>query len=205
MKEKSKPNAGVENQLRQAGFTRIAGVDEAGLGALAGPVVAAAVVFNHYHEIPSLTDSKQLSAKKREELYSVIQQRADSIGVGIIPVSQINKLNVYWAGRLAMKTAVQELSPDPDYVIIDGNKLLDITIPQQAIIKGDSKCISIAAASVIAKVTRDCIMAELSETYPQYQWYQNKGYGTKAHKDLIEKYGPCSAHRVDFKGVKEYL
>jgi ribonuclease HII len=204
-KEKPKPNAGVENQLRCAGFYRIAGLDEVGLGALAGPVVAAAVVFDDYEEIPDLNDSKQLSEKKREELFPIIHQKAEAIGVGIVPVSKVNELNVYWAGRLAMKLAINDIIPPPDYLILDGNKLLDVDIPQQAIIKGDLKCMSIAAASIIAKVTRDRMMIKFAKTYPNYDWPSNKGYRSPKHLAALLEYGITPMHRPGFKDVQKAM
>ena len=152
---KIEPTMKLEKELLRQGKERVAGIDEAGMGSLAGPLIAAAVVFSKDPEINGINDSKKLSPKKREKLYDIIQERADYIGIGVVSVSIIDELNVYWADRKAMIQAVKEILPPPDYLLIDGNKPLNINIEQQSIVKGDGKCVSIAAASIIAKVTRD--------------------------------------------------
>ncbi len=176
----------------------IAGVDEAGRGPLAGPVVAAAVIFDKKTSIKEIKDSKLLTAKKREELFIRIQEKALSIGVGIIEHTEIDKINILQATLKAMKLAVKNLSIKPNLILIDGNKSFDSKIPTRTIVKGDRKSFSIAAASIIAKVTRDRIMIELSKKHPNYLWERNKGYGTKAHIQAIRKYGYTDLHRKTF-------
>jgi len=187
------------------GYVNTAGVDEAGRGPLAGPVVAAAVIFPAKINIVGLDDSKKLSPKKREELYPQIQAEAIAYGVAIVSREVIDEINIMQASRLAMKKAVELLQPVPDLLLIDGNQKIDSTLDQWAIVKGDSKSLSIAAASVLAKVTRDRIMEDYHKLYPQYEFHRHKGYGTKLHRALIEKHGPCPIHRSTFKGVSEFI
>ena len=187
------------------GYVNTAGVDEAGRGPLAGPVVAAAVIFPAKINIVGLDDSKKLSPKKREELYPQIQAEAIAYGVAIVSREVIDEINIMQASRLAMKKAVELLQPVPDLLLIDGNQKIDSTLDQWAIVKGDSKSLSIAAASVLAKVTRDRIMEDYHKLYPQYEFYRHKGYGTKLHRALIEEHGPCPIHRNTFKGVSEFI
>jgi ribonuclease HII len=195
-----------EKELRRRGYTLVAGVDEAGLGPLAGPCTAAAVIFDESVTfIKGLTDSKLLSPGQREDLYPIIIEKAVSYGISVVPVEAINALNIYWAGRKAMLDAVAQLNPQPDYILIDGNKPLKTFIPQESIVKGDQKSLSIAAASILAKVTRDKLMDQLAELYPDYGWQQNKGYPTKFHKEMIEKHGVTPLHRTGFRGVKEWI
>ena len=194
-----------ETKAANQGFRNISGVDEAGRGPLAGPVVAAAVIFSPNIDIVDLDDSKKLSPKKREELFPEIQERATAYGVAVIGHKIIDEINILQATRLAMKQAVDQLNPIPDLLLIDGNQKIESSIDQWAIVKGDSKSLSIAAASVLAKVTRDRIMDDYHKLYPQYAFNRHKGYGTKLHRTLIQEYGPCPIHRSKFKGVSEYI
>jgi ribonuclease HII len=194
-----------ETKAVDEGYGNIAGVDEAGRGPLAGPVVAAAVIFPANIDIEDLDDSKKLSPKKREELFPIIQGSAIAYGVAVVDREVIDKINILQASRLAMKQAVEQLQPVPDLLLIDGNQKIDSTLDQWAIVKGDSKSVSIAAASVLAKVTRDRIMEDYHKLYPQYEFHRHKGYGTKLHRTLIEEHGPCPIHRNTFKGVSEFI
>ena len=194
-----------EAKAARQGFRNISGVDEAGRGPLAGPVVAAAVIFSSNIDIVDLDDSKKLSPKKREELFLEIKERATTFGVAVIGHRIIDEINILQAARLAMKQAVDQLNPIPDLLLIDGNQKIESTLDQWTIVKGDSKSLSIAAASVLAKVTRDRIMDDYHKLYPQYEFNRHKGYGTKLHRTLIQEYGPCPIHRSKFKGVSEYI
>ena len=194
-----------EAKAARQGFRNISGVDEAGRGPLAGPVVAAAVIFSPNINIVDLDDSKKLSPKKREELFLEIKERATTYGVAVIGHRIIDEINILQAARLAMKQAVDQLNPIPDLLLIDGNQKIESTLDQWAIVKGDSKSLSIAAASVLAKVTRDRIMDDYHKLYPQYEFNRHNGYGTKLHRTLIQEYGPCPIHRSKFKGVSEYI
>ena len=190
-----------EHKTKSFGYQYIAGIDEAGRGPLAGPVVSAAVILPDCFNCPGVTDSKKLSEKKREALFPEINAQALAVGIGMASHQEIDQINILQASLLSMKRAVQNLALDPDYLFIDGKFTIDMELPQQAIVKGDSKSISIAAASIIAKVTRDRLMATLHKTYPQYNFIQHKGYPTKAHKQAIIEYGPCPVHRKTFNGV----
>lgn len=194
-----------EKNLHQKGYQFIAGIDEVGRGPLAGPVVASAVILPADCQLIELNDSKQLSKAKRESLFDQINEQAISVGVGIVDEKQIDVLNIYQATKLAMKQAVEQLSPAPDYLLLDAMVLESIKLPQEKLIKGDSKSISIAAASIIAKVTRDRLMVDYDVKYPGYGFAQNAGYGTKAHLDGLKKQGPCEIHRKTFAPVKEYF
>jgi ribonuclease HII len=194
-----------ETKANHQGFKNIAGIDEAGRGPLAGPVVAAAVIFPPQVNIPGLNDSKKLSTKKREELFPKIQEISVSYGVAIVNEKVIDKINILQAARLAMKQALETLKITPGLLLIDGNQKIDSTLNQWAIVKGDSRSLSIAAASVLAKVTRDRIMDDYHKLYPQYEFNRHKGYGTKLHRNLIQEHGPCPIHRNTFKGVSEYI
>jgi len=194
-----------ETKASHQGFKNIAGIDEAGRGPLAGPVVAAAVIFPSQVNIPGLNDSKKLSTKKREELFPKIQEISVSYGMAVVGQKVIDKINILQAARLAMKQAVEKLKITPGLLLIDGNQKIDSTLNQWAIVKGDSRSLSIAAASVLAKVTRDRIMDDYHKLYPQYEFNRHKGYGTKLHKHLIQEHGPCPIHRNTFKGVSEYI
>ena len=194
-----------ETKAVAEGYKNIAGIDEAGRGPLAGPVVAAAVIFSANIDIEDLDDSKKISPQKREELFPKIQAEAVAYGVAIVSREVIDEINILQASRLAMKQAVEQLQPVPDLLLIDGNQKIDSTLDQWAIVKGDSKSLSIAAASVLAKVTRDRIMEDYHKLYPQYEFHRHKGYGTKLHRALIEEHGPCPIHRSTFKGVSEFI
>ena len=178
---------------------RICGVDEVGRGTLAGPVVASAVILQKNHKIEGLNDSKKLSVKNRERLFTMIIERSISVGIGIIDSQIIDKLNIRKATLLAMKNAVLDLKIKPDVVLIDGLDKIDINIPNENIIKGDSKIDCIMAASIIAKVKRDDLMKEYSYKYPEFGFEKNKGYGTKFHIDMITKYGRTQYHRKSFQ------
>ena len=194
-----------EIKAGKKGYRLIAGVDEAGRGPLAGPVVAAAVVLPADAILQGLDDSKKLSPTRREEPFPKIQTRAVVYGVAVVNPEVIDKINILQAALLAMQQAVEQLQPVPDLLLIDGNQKTASSIEQWAIVKGDSKSLSIAAASVLAKVTRDHIMQDYHQLYPQYEFARHKGYGTKLHRDLIAEHGPCPIHRSTFKGVTEYL
>jgi len=176
----------------------IAGVDEAGRGPLAGPVVAAAVIFNKRTNIKGVNDSKQLSEKQREVLYSKIISSALAYSVSTVEHEVIDEINILNASMLAMKQAVQGLNIKPDLVLVDGNRTFESEIPAIPIIKGDAKSFSIAAASILAKVTRDSLMKNLAMEYPVYLWGQNKGYPTKQHREIIKMVGPSPLHRKSF-------
>ncbi len=193
-----------ETALSQEGYQYIAGCDEAGRGPLAGPVVSAAVILPLEFTCPDINDSKKLSEKKRQALFPLIMEQAMAAEVGICDHEEIDRINILRASLLSMKRAVQALSIQPEYLLIDGKFTLDLgpEIKQEAIVKGDSKSISIAAASIIAKVTRDRIMADLDKAFPQYGFAGHKGYPTKAHKQAILDHGPCPVHRLTFKGVR---
>lgn len=187
------------------GYRRIAGVDEAGRGPLAGPVVAAAVILPEDGIGQKLFDSKQIPSNKREALYEIIQSKALAIGVGVISHEEIDLLNILQASLKAMVQAIENLSLSPDFILIDGHQGLQFPVPQKPIRKGDRICNSIAAASIVAKVTRDRMMLECHQKYPQYNFARHKGYGTKEHRRAIERFGVCELHRKTFRGVKEYL
>ncbi|MBW4054733.1 MAG: ribonuclease HII [Proteobacteria bacterium] len=188
-----------------SGFTCVAGIDEAGRGPLAGPVMAAAVVLPAGLLITGVDDSKKLTPGKREKLFEIIMAHALTVGVGIIGPAEIDRINILQATRRAMLAAVQQLSPQPDYLLIDGISTIDSVIPQKTIKKGDSLSISIAAASIIAKVTRDRFMAKMDVKYPGYGFSGHKGYGSAAHLDAIRILGPSPIHRLTFGGVKEHV
>jgi ribonuclease HII len=197
------PSSRFEKQAERLGARRIAGIDEAGRGPLAGPVVASAVVLHSPDCLPHLNDSKLLPVDARLKLFDEIRENASAIGIGIVPPETIDRINILQATRLAMSRAVLEIIPLPDYLLVDGTISLELSIPQQAIIKGDRLSFSVAAAGIIAKVTRDRIMMELHEQFPEYGFARHKGYGTRAHKEAISRYGPSPVHRMCFRGVKE--
>jgi ribonuclease HII len=190
---------GFENKARGCGYRMIAGIDEAGRGPLAGPVVAAAVILPPGYEHPEITDSKKLSPRQREGLYGVIERDAVSIGIGISEASEIDAVNILQATLLAMKEAVLGLLPSPDYLLIDGLNRIDLDMPQETIIRGDSRSISVASASIVAKVSRDRLMEMYHRQFPQYNFFRNKGYGTREHRDAILKFGRCKIHRRSFR------
>ena len=180
-----------ENMLLQQGYKWIAGIDEAGRGPLAGPVCAAAVILPEGVQIPGLTDSKKLTDKRRRELVPIIKETAIAYGIAFASEKEIDEINILQATFLAMERAVEQLSVKPDYLLIDGNRHKEMGIPVQTVVKGDSLSASIAAASVLAKVTRDDVMLEMAQQYPQYQFDVHKGYGTKAHYQALRDHGPC--------------
>ena len=193
-----------ENNLYNEGVTLIAGVDEVGRGPLIGPVVACACILpvNFYHK--DIKDSKKLSEKKREEMYKIIKENAISIGLGIVSEKVIDEVNINEATKIAMKEAIKNLNITPEHVLIDAMKL-ELNIPSTSIIKGDAKSESIAAASIIAKVTRDHMLDEMDKEYPMYDLKNNKGYGTKKHLEALQTYGPCKYHRVSYSPVRNAL
>ncbi len=193
------PDLSIENEARKKGFKLICGVDEAGRGPLAGPVCAAAVILPENAEIEGLNDSKKLSEKKREALYDVICEKALSYAVCYGTLEEIEQFNILEATFLAMNRAIDNLDTKPDYALIDGNQIpKGIQIPCETVVKGDAKSSSIAAASILAKVTRDRLLLEYDKHYPEYNFKKHKGYGTKEHTDLILKYGPSPIHRMSF-------
>lgn len=187
-----------------SGYARVAGVDEVGRGPLAGPVVACAVVFASSERIPAgLNDSKRLTAARREALAAELRACAEaSIGVGVVEPAEIDRLNILRATHRAMSLAVEELAPAADFLLVDGRPVPGLPVPSRSIIKGDSRSASIAAASIIAKVTRDGIMTRLAEVYPSYGFDSHKGYGTRAHLAALEAAGPCPIHRMSFAPVR---
>ena len=194
-----------EKKAFAKGFTKIAGLDEAGRGPLAGPVVSAAVILPDSFPVSGINDSKKLTPKKRAYLFEEIHKHAVAVGIGIVGPSEIDRRNILEASRFSMSLSVENLSLKPDYLLIDGIFRIASNLPQEPIPKGDTLSISIAAASIIAKVTRDRIMEKYHQEYPQFGFAQNKGYPTKAHKAAIREYGCCPIHRKSFKGVKEHL
>lgn len=194
------PNLEFEKEIWAKGKIP-AGVDEAGRGPLAGPVVAAAVVLPNDCEIPGLDDSKKLSHSKREKLSEEIKSVAISYAIGIVEPDEIDRINILRAALLAMEISVKKLITKPDYLLIDGNQKTSLMLMQETIVKGDSKSCSIAAASILAKVTRDTIMEEYHSIYPEYNFKGHKGYPTKEHYEAIKAHGPCPIHRKTFKGV----
>lgn len=195
----------IEDSLYQKGYKLVCGVDEAGRGPLCGPVVAAAVILNKDDMIEGVNDSKKLSEKKRDALYDVIMEKAVAVGIGMSDVSVIEKVNILNATKLAMKQAIKNLKIKPDFVLIDGNQMIDIDIDGKTVVSGDAKSESIAAASIIAKVTRDRLLINWDKEYPEYGFARHKGYGTKAHIEAIKKYGLTPIHRPSFcsKFLKE--
>lgn len=188
----------IENEIYASGVNILCGVDEAGRGPLAGPVCAAAVILPQNLEIKGLNDSKKLSEKQREELYSIICQEAISYGIAFAEVEEIEKLNILEATFVAMNRAIGNLSVVPELALIDGNRTKGIEVPARAIVRGDSKCADIAAASILAKVTRDRYMLKMAEKYPEYRFEKHKGYGTKLHYEALREYGPSPIHRMSF-------
>lgn len=193
------PDFSFEENAKQNGYKFICGVDEAGRGPLAGPVCAAAVILPENIEIEGLNDSKKLTEKKREVLFDVIIEKAVSYCVAYGSLEEIEEFNILNATFFAMNRAIEGLSVAADYALIDGNRVpTNIKIPCETIVKGDSKSMSIAAASILAKVSRDRLLLEYDKQYPEYQFAKHKGYGTKLHTDLIKQYGPCPIHRLSF-------
>ena len=188
----------IENGVYGEGFEIICGVDEAGRGPLAGPVCAAAVILPKGLEIPGLTDSKKLTDKKRRELFPVIKDQAIAYGIGLASHNEIDEINILHATYLAMERALAQLTVKPDIALIDGNRAKDFGLPVRTVVRGDSLSMNIAAASILAKVTRDDLMLELAEKYPQYGFEVHKGYGTKAHYEALRVHGASEIHRKTF-------
>ena len=192
------PDYSIENELAQKGYTSICGVDEAGRGPLCGPVVAAACILPDGLVIEGLNDSKKLTEKKREALFDVICESAIAYSIAEASVEEIDRMNILEADLLAMRRAIDGLSVKADFAIIDGNIARDFQIPAMAVVKGDARSMNIAAASILAKVTRDRMCIDLDAQYPEYEIAKHKGYGTKAHLDALRKYGPSPSHRKKF-------
>ena len=188
----------IEDEVFARGVTMICGVDEAGRGPLAGPVCAAAVILPPHLELPGLNDSKKLTDKKRRELFPLIQEQAVAYGIGFASEQEIDEINILQATFLAMGRALEQLGVKPDLALIDGNREKDFGIPVKTVVKGDSLSANIAAASILAKVTRDDLMVELAQQYPQYGFEIHKGYGTKAHYEALRQHGPSPVHRMTF-------
>ncbi|HOI84875.1 MAG TPA: ribonuclease HII [Acholeplasmataceae bacterium] len=193
-----------EKELYDQGYTLIAGVDEAGRGPLAGPVVAAAVILKRGETFTYVNDSKQLTEKERDLALLEIKEKSLAIGIGISSVEEIDLINIYRASREAMLSAIKQLKIKPDYILTDAMPM-EIDIPMQAIIKGDAKSVSIAAASIVAKTTRDAYMTEMDKLFPQYGFKKHKGYPTKEHLEALKTYGPTPIHRKTYQPVKELL
>ena len=185
----------IEDSL---GLHVVCGVDEAGRGPLAGPVCAAAVILPEHLQIPGLNDSKKLTDKKRRELFPVIQEQAIAYGIGLASEQEIDEINILQATFLAMRRALEQLTVRPEIALIDGNRETDFGLPVKTVVKGDSLSANIAAASILAKVTRDNLMMELAQQYPEYGFEIHKGYGTKVHYEALRTYGPCPIHRKTF-------
>lgn len=193
-----------EKMARRRGYRAVAGIDEAGRGPLAGPVVAAAVILPEDFELPGLNDSKQLSEKQRNRLYPLIREQALAVGIGVSRADEVDRLNILQATLLGMSRAVLRLSVSPDFLLVDGITPVPIGIEQKTIKKGDSRSLSIAAASVIAKVVRDRIMVAYDRLFPEYGFAGHKGYGSQLHREAVARHGPCVCHRRTFAGVREH-
>ncbi|GIW41343.1 MAG: ribonuclease HII [Candidatus Binatia bacterium] len=194
-----------ERRLWERGILDVAGVDEAGVGPLAGPVVAAAVLLPRDFRDREIDDSKRLGPSRRERLAEKIRENARALGIGIATVEEIDRLNVYHAALLAMRRAVEALSVRPAYLLVDGRRIPGIEIPQERIVGGDRRSFSIAAASIVAKVTRDALMREADRLYPGYGFARHMGYGTREHREALERFGPCPWHRRSFLSVAQPL
>ena len=188
----------IEEEVYAEGYTVICGVDEAGRGPLAGPVCAAAVILPRGHQIPGLNDSKKLTDKKRRELFPLIKEQAIAYGIGMASHEEIDEINILQATYLAMERAIAQLEGKADLALIDGNRARDFGMAVRTVVKGDSLSASIAAASVLAKVTRDDLMVEMAQEFPGYGFEVHKGYGTKAHYEALREMGPCAIHRMTF-------
>jgi len=202
------PNLDEEDKLKSQGYELIAGIDEVGRGALAGPVVAGAVILPHPANLPwfgLVRDSKKLNSRKRESLFDLINKEAVAVGIGIVPSQVIDSINILKATKLAMMQAVEKLSKQPNFLLIDRLSLSQCPIPQRGITRGDESCLSIACASIIAKVTRDRIMEEFDQIYPGYGFAQHKGYGTQKHMSCLRKLGPSPIHRLYFAPVRDII
>ncbi len=202
------PDLLEEKLLISRGYKFIAGIDEAGRGALAGPVVAAAVILprrDYLPQLKSVRDSKMMTPARRDSLFKIIEDEAEAVGVGIVPPNIIDTINIRNATMVAMRTAIEQLAYPPDFLLIDGLSVPKIQLVQKGIVKGDTTCLSIACASIIAKVTRDRIMVELDKSYPEYGLAIHKGYGTKYHLSCLNRQGPSPIHRYTFAPVKQFL
>ena len=193
----------IEQLLWQSGYQQVAGVDEVGMGSLAGPVVAAAVTFPPGVFISGIDDSKRIPPVKREALARIVRKQALGVGLGVAEVSEVDQLNVYYAGLLAMRRAVGRLPFRPDHILIDAKRLPQLSIPQQSITKGDQRSFSIAAASIVAKTWRDQLMVKLHARFPQYGFNRHKGYCTREHQKALRRHGPCVVHRKSFNVIQE--
>jgi ribonuclease HII len=203
MNKKPEDLLALESGLWKQGFGMVAGVDEVGRGPLAGPVVAACVVLPQDFSVPEVNDSKKLSSEKREKLFHQILQNAQQVGIGIVEERIIDRMNILNASLKAMWKAVNQLKEPPQFVLVDGNqKIPHLMLPQMSVIKGDSKSVSIAAASIVAKVTRDRIMLKYHRKYPEFSFADHKGYATKTHVEALKTFGPCRIHRKSFKLVR---
>ncbi|MBW2502082.1 MAG: ribonuclease HII [Deltaproteobacteria bacterium] len=198
-------NSFLERCLREKGYQRVGGLDEAGRGPLAGPVVAACVILNETGDQSRFVDSKKISATMRSRLYRELQGTGAIIGVGMVSETEIDRCNILQASLLAMKKAVLSMSLEPDFLLVDGNQRVPVTIPQQTLVQGESKSASIGAASIVAKVFRDALMDRYHQQYPEYNFQQNRGYATLEHRRAIAKHGPCAIHRQSFKCVREFI
>jgi ribonuclease HII len=194
-----------ERAAHQRGYRYVAGIDEAGRGPLAGPVVAAAVILPSEFDLPGLTDSKRLSARQRETLYPLIRKQAVAVGIGLASAEEIDRYNILQATLQSMQQAVGRLNCAADYLLVDGISRIPTSIPQETLKKGDLRSLSISAASIVAKVVRDRIMLTYDKQYPQYGFARHKGYGTSEHMQAIAHVGPSALHRKTFRGVKEYV
>jgi ribonuclease HII len=193
-----------ENKLSKLGITYIAGIDEAGRGPLAGPVVAAAVILKPGVKLQYVDDSKKLSEKQRDKALIEVKENALAIGIGMCSVEEIDKINIYRAAREAMISAIKQLKIKPEFLLIDAMPI-EFDIPSESIIKGDQKSISIAAASIVAKTTRDAYMKEMDKIFPEFGFSKHKGYGTKLHKEMLEKYGYTPIHRKTYEPIKSMI
>lgn len=199
-------NFSLERQLYDKGYSCVGGCDEVGRGPLAGPVVAACVVLPGDGDHSSFLDSKILSHRKRIDLNSRLREMGAFIGIGVVTERQIDRINILQASLLAMKLAIENITgTQPDFLLVDGKFEVPLAIPQQPLIKGESKSASIAAASIIAKVARDLMMDDLHRQYPVYNFHRHKGYPTREHREAIRTHGPCPIHRMSFRGVREYV
>ena len=199
------PTEEYEQEARQRGYRHVAGLDEAGRGPLAGPVVAAAVILPVRCQLAGVNDSKRLSEAAREQLFAAILEEAVGVGIGSADACEIDSLNILEATRLAMYRAVENVVPSPDYLLIDAVTLPAVGLPARSIIKGDTLSLSIAAASIVAKVTRDLLMMAYHQSFPQYNFLSHKGYGTAEHRQRLERYGPCAIHRRTFAPVRDAI
>jgi len=192
-----------ERELWARGVTHIAGVDEVGVGPLAGPLVAAAVILPHEIGLRGVDDSKKLSRAQRERLCAEIKARAVAVGLGVVTVAEVDRLNTFWAALEAMRRAVQALAVSAEHLLVDARSIPGLDVPQEPLIKGDSRSYSIAAASIVAKVERDAMMQALDRDFPQYGFARHMGYGTREHLDALARHGPCPVHRRSFMPVSQ--